>query len=315
MNYTQRFYEGETDYAAMRRLIADSYKLAAPHSYMLLGDLDWWRALLAEPEAFLPTIPLWFADDTLVGFVWPREGNGELFTHPHHRAVEEHMVAYAEQHLRTPATAAKPAALTLVSLQSDTRRNELLTACGLVRMDSFLASHILDLSQPTPTPQLPEGFTIRDMTGALSAAEIEARVNVHRAAFHPSKFTAAKYALTRSSPTFRPDLDLVAVAPNGDFAAYCTLWFEPENRVALYEPVGCHPDYQRRGLGRAVLHEGALRLRELGAVRAHVGSWREDSAGAMLYRAAGFQLIDRFYDWRKIYPVADPATDTTKGAP
>ena len=311
MNYTQRFYQGETDYAAMRRLIADSYQLAAPHSYMLLGDLDWWRALLEEPEAFLPTIPLWFAGDTLVGFVWPREGNGEIVSHPHHRAAEPLMLAYAEQHLRTPATATEPAALTLVSLQSETHRNELFAARGFVRLDSFLASHILDLSRPTPTPQLPAGFTFRDMSGDLDDAEIEARVNVHRTAFHPSKFTAAKYAVARNSATYRPDFDLVVVAPNGDFAAYCILWFEPQNQVALYEPVGCHPDYQRQGLGRAVLYEGMQRLRELGAARAHVGSWRDDSAGALLYRAAGFQLIDRFYDWRKIYPAAA----TAEGAP
>lgn len=51
MNYTQRFYEGETDYTAMRRrLIADSYKLAAPHSYMLLGTSTG-GALLPVPAA------------------------------------------------------------------------------------------------------------------------------------------------------------------------------------------------------------------------------------------------------------------------
>jgi len=315
MNYTQRFYEGETDYTAMRRLIADSYKLAAPHSYMLLGDLDWWRALLPVPAAFLPTIPLWFAGDALVGFLWPRPGSSEIFSHPHHGAAEPHMLAYAEQHLRTPATAAEPAALTLVSLESDTHRNELLAARGFLRTEGFLASHIIDLGQPTPAPQLPAGFAIRDMAGALGAAELEARVNVHRAAFHPSKVTAATYAAARSSATFRLDLDLVAVAQNGDFAAYCTIWFEPENRVGLYEPVGCHPDYQRRGLGKAVLHEGMRRLRELGAVRAHVGSWQDNSAGALLYRAAGFQLIDRFYDWHKTYADAEPAAAPPEGEP
>ena len=315
MNYTQRFYQSETDYAAMRRLIADSYKLVAPHSYMLQGDLDWWSALQAEPEAFLPTIPLWFAGDTLVGFIWPDRGSGEIILHPHHRAAEPTMLAYAEQQLRQSATATEPAALKLVSLESDTRRNALLSDHGFVRLDSFLASHTLELDRPAPAPKLPAGFVIRDMSGDLDAAAVESRVNVHRAAFHPSKFTAAKYAVTRSSPTFRSDLDLVVVAPNGDFAAYCTLWFEPENRVALYEPVGCHPDYQRRGLGRAVLHEGLRRLRELGAVRAHVGSWMEDSAGAMLYGAVGFQLIDRFYDWRKTYPGADAGAGAAEGAP
>jgi predicted N-acetyltransferase YhbS len=139
------------------------------------------------------------------------------------------------------------------------------------------------------------------------AADWEARVAVHRAAFHPSKLTLAKYQEARRAPTYRPDLDLVAVAPNGDYAAFTILWFEPENRVALFEPVGCHPDWQRRGLGRAVLYEGLRRLYELGAMRAHVGSWLDDSAGAKLYGAAGFHLVDRWYEWHKTYPAAPGA--------
>jgi hypothetical protein len=50
-----------------------------------------------------------------------------------------------------------------------------------------------------------------------------------------------------------------------------------------------------------VLHEAMRRLREIGAVRAHVGSWMDDSSGAMLYRSCGFQLIDRFFEWHKSY--------------
>jgi mycothiol synthase len=303
MDYTQRFYRDETDYAAMRRLIAGGYKLAAPHSYMLLGDLDWWRALLGEPDNYLPGVPLWFAGATLVGFYWPADGSGDIMLHPHHRAAEPLMLAWAEQHLRKRAGALEPATLIQVSLESDSRRNQLLEQHGFARSHEFLASHVIGLDQPTPAPQLPPGFTIRDVAGdPLAGSDTEARVAVHRAAFDPSKFTLAKYAATRRSPTYRPDLDLVAVAPNGDFAAYCIAWFEEENRVALFEPVGCHPDYRRRGLGRFVLYEGMRRLRELGATRAHVGSWLDDSPGALLYRAAGFQLIDRFYEWHKSYP-------------
>ena len=196
MNYTQRFYRDETDYAAMLRLIADSYRLSGPHSYMLLGDLDWWRALLGEPDSYLPTVPLWFAGDTLVGFLWPAEGSGDIMLHPHQRVAEPMMLAYTEQHLRKPASETEPARLMQVSLQSDTRRNELLAQHGFVRSNDFLASHVLDLDQPTPQPQLPAGFTLRDMTGD---ADLEARVNVHRAAFHPSKLTLAKYAAARKA--------------------------------------------------------------------------------------------------------------------
>jgi ribosomal protein S18 acetylase RimI-like enzyme len=304
MEYTQRLYRGEADYAAMRGLIAASYKVAAPHSYMLLGDLDWWRALLAEPETFLPKVPLWFAGDTLVGFLWPGEGSGDIMLHPEHRAAELLMLGYAEQHLRRP-TEDGSSSLMQVSLESDSRRNQLLQKHGFTRSNDFLASHVIDLAEPKPLPQLPAGFTLRDMRSPLHDSELGARVDMHRAAFHPSKFTLSKYLAARNSPTYRPELDLVAVAPSGDFAAYTIVWFEEENRTALFEPVGCHPDYQRRGLGRAVLYEAMRRLRELGADRAHVGSWLDDSPGALLYRAAGFERIDRFYEWHKTYPAQE----------
>jgi len=297
-NYTQRFYRDEADYAAMRRLIADSYKLVGPHHSFLLGDLDWWRAFV-DADTLLPTVPLWFAGEMLVGFLFRGQATVETMLHPQHRAAEPLLLAYAEQHLRRAADDGQEAGLVQVSLESDTQRNELLAAHGFVRTDDFLASHIYDLAGPPPAPQLPPGFTLRDMTGD---ADWQARVELHRAAFAPSKFTLEKYQAARNGTTYRPDLDLLAVAPNGEYAAYTTVWFEPENRVALYEPVGCRPNYGRRGLGKALLYEGLCRLYELGAVRAHVGSWRDDSPGALLYRAAGFRLIDRWYEWHKSYP-------------
>lgn len=304
MTYTQRFYRGEADYAAMHRLIADSYKLVGPHHYILQGDLDWWRAFVDAP-VFMPTVPLWFAGETLVGFVWPGQAAVDLMLHPQHREAEPLMVAYAEEHFRKAGEEGEGETLMLSSLESDAQRNRLLAEQGFERSSDFLASHIFDFDGPPPAPQLPDGYTLRDMGGD---ADWEKRVALHRAAFHPSKFTLEKYQAARNGPTYRPDLDLVAVAPNGDYAAYTTVWFEEENRVALYEPVGCHPDYQRRGLGRAVLYEGLRRLYELGATRAHVGSWMDDSSGAQLYRAAGFHLINRWYEWSKTYPQA-PAQD------
>lgn len=298
MRYTQRFYRDEADYAAMRRLIADCYQIAAPHSYMLLGDLDWWRALRADGDAHLPTIPLWFAGETLIGFLWPGQGYGDTLLHPQHRDAEPLMLAYAEEHLRRPAADGKPANLMQSSLDSDMLRNQLLARHGFTRSNDFLASNGWVLDEPPPAPQLPPGFAFSNMAVERDYA---ARVEVHRAAFHPSRLTFDMYMRARQMPTYRPELDLVIVAPNGDLAAYTTLWYEPENRVALYEPVGCNPDYQRRGLGRAVLYEGLRRLYELGATDAYVNSWLDNSPGALLYRAAGFRPIDRWYEWHKSY--------------
>ena len=58
------------------------------------------------------------------------------------------------------------------------------------------------------------------------------------------------------SPVYCHNLDIVAIAPDGQIGAFCIVWMDPVNKVGLFEPVGTHPDYQRKGLGKAVMVEG-----------------------------------------------------------
>ena len=70
------------------------------------------------------------------------------------------------------------------------------------------------------------------------------------------------YRNVQRFPLYRRDLDLVAVAPDGELAAFCTVWFDDVTRTGSFELVGAHPAHQRRGLGRAVMYEGLRRLLE-----------------------------------------------------
>jgi hypothetical protein len=54
---------------------------------------------------------------------------------------------------------------------------------------------------------------------------------------------------------YRRDLDLVAIAPDGVIAAFCTIWFDDVTRSAYFKPVATVPAHSRRGLGKAVLTE------------------------------------------------------------
>src|SRR5260370_16364202 len=91
---------------------------------------------------------------------------------------------------------------------------------------------------------------------------------------------------------FRADVDLVAVLPDGAFAAYAICWFDPVNHSGLFEPVGTGAAFRRRGLGKAVVCEGLRRLRATGARTAIVCCTGGNAAARALYEAAGFRIVD-----------------------
>jgi len=89
----------------------------------------------------------------------------------------------------------------------------------------------------------------------------------------------------QSGPHYRLDLNLVVVAPTGEFVSYAGLWYEPRHRFGYVEPVATDPDYRRRGLATA---GGARRpppVCRLGATVAYVGTTKP------FYLAMGFRKL------------------------
>jgi GNAT superfamily N-acetyltransferase len=123
-------------------------------------------------------------------------------------------------------------------------------------------------------------------------------------AFHPDEIQCAIdnrdvtwYRHIQTAPLYRRDLDLIAIAPDGSVAAFCTIWFDDVTRTGSFEPVGTVPAHQHQGLGKAVMTEGLRRLQRLGATQATVGSYSE-RAGA-LYASMGFTAYDLGERWIK----------------
>lgn len=135
-------------------------------------------------------------------------------------------------------------------------------------------------------PALPAGYRIRPLAGR---DDIPARVDVHRAAFPPSRLTIEKYERLFTLPHYRPEDDLVVEAPDGTFAAFALAWWDPDGRVGEFEPVGTHPEHQRRGLSRALLTFGLRRYAERGASVVQVYSDATNPASEGLYEAVGFR--------------------------
>ena len=129
---------------------------------------------------------------------------------------------------------------------------------------------------------------------AVREEELEERVAIHREVWHPSRVTVDGYQAIRAIPGYDPELDIVAVAPDGTIAAYCICWHDEVNRHGLFEPVGAREAYRGRGLAKAVLLETMRRLRDRGCEHAYVLTFEDRLPACRLYLAAGFEIIDRW---------------------
>ena len=301
MPYHFRPYQSESDYALMRQLLIQTFPLTEPPLNCTIGDIDWWRSTPPESAGapdVTTRVKLWFDDaGTLVAFAWPAVDHVDLMIRPNHRRLERSALPQIEDEFRQSLTAESTSrAFHYWSYEQDHVRNTMLSEFGYQRLENFLSMYKLALPAKPESRPLPEGYSIRAFAGE---SEIEARVNVHRAAFHPSKMTVERHRRAMALPTYRQELDLVCQTVEGTLTAYTIIWFDEVNRIGLFEPVGCHPDFQRKGLASAVMTEGLRRLYDLGATHAYVNSWREDSAGSYTYKALGFDLIGRLYQWKK----------------
>lgn len=243
---------------------------------------------------------LWEQPDGRLAAVLNAEERGDAFlqVHPGLRTseLEEQMLEVAEERLADPGGGARM--LRVWAHQHDTLRQRLLVQRGYARSGLAEYQRRCSLEQRIPTG-VPTGYGIRALG---DVEELPARSLLSWRAFHPGEPDERYegwewYTNIQRAPLYRRDLDLVAVAPDGELAAFCTIWFDDVNRTGGFEPVGTAPAHQRRGLGRALMYEGQRRLKQLGAISAHVGS-HEPQAHA-LYTAAGFTEYELLEPWAK----------------
>lgn len=158
-----------------------------------------------------------------------------------------------------------------------------------------------DLGQPIPEPQFPEGYTLRHMRPG-SKEDLEKWVECYNQSFidhwnhHLATTESHKHWL--AGPTYRPDLDLVAVAPDDSFAAFCHCAIDPgqnerngrsEGWIHL---LGTRRGHRKIGLGKAMLLAGLQALKEGGVKCAVLGVDAENPTGALgLYEGTGFYKV------------------------
>jgi mycothiol synthase len=163
------------------------------------------------------------------------------------------------------------------------------------------------LTEPLPEAQMPDGFTLRTTAGE---AEWERWVEAFNLAFidhwnfHP--WTMEQHRHWVADPNYRADLDLVAVAPDSTFAAFCMCLIDPEDNTrngrqeGWITDLGTRRGYRKIGLGRAMLRAGMQRLQAAGMDTAVLGVDAENPTGALrLYESVGFTPVVTTVTYRK----------------
>ncbi len=205
--------------------------------------------------------------------------------------------------------------ITLVASRQDRAQQAALRRQGFTETPgpwfAQLWRDLTDLSDLDPLGP-PPGYWIAAVDPADPAA-VRERVELHRRSWRPgrirgllglseaetqleSSYSEAKHRAVMATPVYRPELDLVALDPDGRWAGYALGWLDPLNRSLLIEPVGTDPDHGRRGLARALCAQLLRVARGLGAREAVVGPRGDDGypLPRRVYQGLGMREVAQF---------------------
>lgn len=294
-----RAYGHRDDYRRIRQLLLSTYPATPTGFNWEIRRWDGWMHHRQKPftiSRLAQLVHLWESSSgVVVGAVHP-EGTGDAYLqlHPDYRHIEDEMIEWAEGHLRV--LHGDHHQLDIFVFDYDTPRQRLLEERDYLKTSDLMVTRRMRFgSNPLPKPETAGGYVLRS-TGPDDYQRVADIIN---AGFGRTSHTAAEVAaFMTGSPSFRHDLDLVAEAGDGTFAAYVGLTYDEVNRRGIVEPVCTHPDHLRRGLARALLLEGLTRLRALGVTDVYVDTGDAVPANR-LYEAVGFTEAYTSCAWRR----------------
>lgn len=234
----------------------------------------------------------------LTGLVHPDSpGFPYIEVHPDYRHLETEMIAWAEDNLAEPQTDDKGRKLQFFVYDYDVHRQRILEERGYQKMAyGGVIRHMRLGCQPLAQPNLAEGFSMRT-TDPESDPDARQIADLLNAAFNRTFHTGLEYRqFTRRATCYRPELDLVAVAPDGRFAAYVGIPYDAYNKRGIFEPVCTHPDHRQKGLAKALMQEGLRRLKAWGAIDVVVETGDMIPAN-LLYAGLGFTAMYKGTYW------------------
>jgi GNAT superfamily N-acetyltransferase len=300
MTTTQRSFQSNADLRATGNLLRRAYTAQPNWNTYSFARFDIWEQRRSADVALFTRldwqqdVQLWESDGDLIGAVFfESPTDAALISDPAYPELDVALLDWAEARYRVLGS---DQPLMIEAMESNIDRCNLMQTRGYTLFpDYFIHRHKpLDPSVIEPV-NLPPGYSIKpieteedDRLCRLAGLEVFKRGG-----------TAEQDEFLKQAPSYVPDLHLLVWSDQHEVAAFCSLWIDPANHYAEFEPVGTVPRFQKRGLGLALLAYAHNRLREKGCPLATVQSWSASEGANKLYQAAGLLPKDQQLNWVK----------------
>ncbi len=303
-NIISRPIRNDDDFWKVRQLLDDTYNITPTGFNWEVRRWDGWRfynkTLDWNPD-WEKQVQIWETDyGELVGAVHP-EGKNSAFLqlHPDFRFLEEEMIVWAEDNLAKPIEGGK-SQLNIYVFEYDSPRKLILEKRGFEKTASGGVLRRLRFgNQFLPKSELADGY-ILDIVNGEDINDCQKLADLINAAFNRDFHTADEFQIfSKHAPSYCKNMDLVALAPDGSYAAYAGIPYNKDKLYGIFEPICTHPDHQRKGLAKTLMIKGLHRLKALGAKDVYVSTGDMIPANK-LYDSIGFTEAYKEYMWQKL---------------
>ena len=297
MSVILRKYDVSKDFKLVGDFLVENYRPDNRDGNFLQPAWEYMHSHPWLDEKSLDNIGIWEDSGRIAGVVHHEMYLGEAFfdIHPGYPHLKPEMLKHAEKYLYGKTQDGQRYLKAFIN-DYDKEFEALVKSSGYEKDDA----HARPMSQLAithpfrPVTSLPEGFRLKSLAEENDLAKIDRAL--YRGFNHgdePPEIEFEGRKKMQSVPNFRKDLNIIIVAPDGNYVAYAGTWFEATNKFAYVEPVATDPDYRRSGLGKAAVLEGIRRCGQLGAQVAYVGSVQP------FYQAMGFKRLYTCNCWIK----------------
>jgi len=297
MSVILRKYDVSKDFKLVGDFLVENYRPDNRDGNFLQPAWEYMHSHPWLDEKSLDNIGIWEDSGRIVGVVHYEMYLGEAFfdIHPGYPHLKPKMLEHAERHLYGKTQDRRRYVKAFIN-DFDKEFKALVKSRGYKKDDTHARpmSQLMITNPFRPIISLPDGFRLKSLAEDNDLAKIDRAL--WRGFNHGDEPPAIDFEgrkKMQSVPNFRKDLNIIIIAPDGNYVAYAGTWFEATNKFAYVEPVATDPDYRRRGLGKATVLEGIRRCGELGAQVAYVGSVQP------FYQAMGFKRLYTCNCWTK----------------